>query len=391
MIEFRLGLEVCAANPPEVLCGARFGLVMNQASIDSGFRTADEVLGESLPGQLAALFGPQHGLWAEQQDNMIETPHTLDPLRKIPVQSLYADVRKPTQAMLEGLDVLVIDLQDVGTRVYTYLWTLSFCLEAAAEKGIAVVVLDRPNPLGGDVFEGPILNPDFASFVGRVPMPMRHGLTLAEAARHLNRECGIGADLHWVAMEGYRRGSYWPGHGRPWIPPSPNLPRLEGALLYPGQVLLEGTTLSEGRGTTAPFELCGAPYIDPMALLNELAEFEFDGLRARSYRFEPTFQKYAQQSCGGLFLHPTNPRTLRSYRFTVAMIGCIAKLWPKQFAWRQPPYEYETVKLPIDILSGGTALREAIDAGLTPESLERVTAIDGALWEKSIRPDRLYE
>jgi uncharacterized protein YbbC (DUF1343 family) len=192
-------------------------------------------------------------------------------------------------------------------------------------------------------------------------------------------------------MEGYRRGSYWPEHGRPWIPPSPNLPRYEGALVYPGQVLLEGTMLSEGRGTTTPFELCGAPYIDPAALLNALGEFEFDGLRARSYRFEPTFQKYAQQSCGGLFLHPTNPRTLRSYRFTVAMIGCIAKLWPKQFAWRQPPYEYETVKLPIDILSGGTALREAIDAGLTPESLERVTAIDGALWEKSIRPDRLYE
>jgi len=391
MTELRLGLEVCAANPPEILRDARFGLVMNQASIDANFRTADEVLGESFPGQLAALFGPQHGLWAEQQDNMIETPHVLDPLRKIPVHSLYADVRKPTQAMLEGLDVLVIDLQDVGTRVYTYLWTLSLCLEAAAEKGITVVVLDRPNPLGGDVFEGPMLNREFASFVGRVPMPMRHGLTLAEAARHLNRECGIGADLHWVAMEGYRRGSYWPGHGRPWIPPSPNLPRLEGALLYPGQVLLEGTTLSEGRGTTTPFELCGAPYIDPMALLNELAEFEFDGLCARPYRFEPTFQKFAQQSCGGLFLHPTNASTLRSYRFAVAMIGCIARLWPEQFAWRQPPYEYETVKLPIDILSGGTALREAIDAGLTPESLEQVTAIDNSQWESSIQDDRIYE
>jgi uncharacterized protein YbbC (DUF1343 family) len=322
---------------------------------------------------------------------MTETPHVLDPLRKIPVYSLYADVRKPTQAMLEGLDVLVIDLQDVGTRVYTYLWTLSLCLEAAAEKGIAVVVLDRPNPLGGDVFEGPMLNREFASFVGRVPMPMRHGLTLAEAARYLNRECGIGADLHWVPMEGYRRDSYWPEHGRPWIPPSPNLSRFEGALLYPGQVLLEGTTLSEGRGTTTPFELCGAPFIEPEVLLNELEESEFDGLFARPYRFEPTFQKFEQQSCGGLFLHPTNPRALRSYRFTVAMIGCIAKLWPRQFAWRQPPYEYETVKLPIDILSGGTALREAIDAGLTPESLEQVTAIDNSPWESSIQDDRIYE
>jgi uncharacterized protein YbbC (DUF1343 family) len=166
---------------------------------------------------------------------------------------------------------------------------------------------------------------------------------------------------------------------------------LEGALLYPGQVLLEGTTLSEGRGTTTPFELCGAPYIDPMALLNELAEFGFDGLCARPYRFEPTFQKFAQQSCGGLFLHPTNASTLRSYRFTVAMIGSIAKLWPEQFAWRQPSYEYETVKLPIDILSGGTALREAIDAGLTPESLEQVTAIDNSQWESSIQDDRIYE
>ena len=391
MTEFHTGLEVCAANPPEILCGTRFGLVMNQASIDSAFRTADEVLEESLPGQLAALFGPQHGLWSEQQDNMTETPHILDPLRKIPVYSLYADVRKPTQAMLEGLDVLVIDLQDVGTRVYTYLWTLSLCLEAAAEKGIAVVVLDRPNPLGGDVFEGPMLNREFASFVGRVPMPMRHGLTLAEAARHLNRECGIGANLHWVPMQGYRRGSYWPEHGRPWFPPSPNLPRLEGALVYPGQVLLEGTMLSEGRGTTTPFELCGAPYIDPKALLNKLEEFECDGMWARPYRFEPTFQKYAQQSCCGLFLHPTNASMLRSYRFTVAMIACIAKLWPRQFAWRQPPYEYETVKLPIDILSGGPDLREAIDAGLTLESLEQVTFIDNSEWESSIQDDRIYE
>ena len=267
----------------------------------------------------------------------------------------------------------------------------SYCLEAAAEKGIAVVVFDRPNPLGGDIIEGPILNQEFASFVGRAPMPMRHGLTLAEAARYLNRVCGIGANLHCVPMEGYRRSSYWPEHGRPWIPPSPNLPRLEGVLLYPGQVLLEGTMLSEGRGTTTPFELCGAPYIDSEVLLNELEEFGFDGLTARPYRFEPAFQKYARQSCGGLFLHPTNPRTLRSYRFTVAMIGCIARLWPKQFAWRQPPYEYETEKMPIDILSGGTALREAIDAGLTLESLERVTAIDDSQWERAIRPDRLYE
>jgi uncharacterized protein YbbC (DUF1343 family) len=243
----------------------------------------------------------------------------------------------------------------------------------------------------GDVFEGPILNPEFVSFIGRVPMPMRHGLTLAEAARHLNRECGIGADLHWVPMQGYRRGSYWPEHGRPWVPPSPNLPRFEGSLVYPGQVLLEGTMLSEGRGTTTPFELCGAPYIDPKALLDELEEFEFDGMCARPYRFEPTFQKFAQQSCGGLFLHPTNASMLRSYRFTVAMIGCIAKLWPRQFAWRQPPYEYETVKLPIDILSGGAALREAIDAGLTPESLEQVTSIDNSQWESSIQDDRIYE
>ena len=196
MTELRLGLEVCATNPPEILRDARFGLVMNQASSDSGFGTADEVLGESLPGQLAALFGPQHGLWAEQQDNMIETPHMLDPLRKIPVHSLYADVRKPTQAMLDGLDVLVIDLQDVGTRVYTYLWTLSLCLEAAAEKGIAVVVLDRPNPLGGDIIDGPRLNREFASFVGRVPTPTRHGLTFAAAATYPQRQSRITADLH---------------------------------------------------------------------------------------------------------------------------------------------------------------------------------------------------
>ncbi len=389
--KFRLGLEVCAEHPPDVLRGKRFGLVMNQASIDASFSTADEVLDESMPGQLTALFGPQHGLWSEQQDNMIETPHALHSERQIPVHSLYADVRKPTKQMLDGLDALVIDLQDVGTRVYTYIWTLSHCLEAAAEHGIPVVVLDRPNPLGGEVVEGPMLDPEFASFVGRAPMPMRHALTIAEVARYLNDAMGIGAELSWVPMREYHRASYWFDLGRLWVPPSPNLPRFEGVLLYPGQVLLEGTLLSEGRGTTTPFEVCGAPYIDPRKLVDELDEFEPDGVAFRPYRFEPTFQKHVGSSCGGLYFHPTNAGTLRSYRTTVAMLGCIRKLWPDDFAWREPPYEYEREKLPIDILAGSPSLREAIDDGLTPDSLDAVTAVDEAAWRESTRSHRIYD
>lgn len=381
------GLEACLGAPPRVLRDARFGLLSNQASVDRDFRAAHEVLGQRFPGQLRALFCPQHGLWGEQQDNMIETPHA----RRgdgVPILSLYADTRQPTPAMLEGLDCLVIDLQDVGTRVYTYAWTMLLAMRACAAARVAVVVLDRPNPLGGALIEGPLLQPDHASFVGMLPIPMRHGLTLGELAQLINRDTG--AELEIVAMQGWRRGMTWDGTGRAWVPPSPNLPRFEGATVYPGQVLLEGTNLSEGRGTTTPFEVTGAPFIDPLELAHALDALSLPGVVCRPYRFEPTFHKFAGQSCGGVFLHVTDVDAFRPLRTTLALLASVRALYPGELAWRPPPYEYEEHKLPIDILTGSADTREALDSGIDADDVVALTAVDEGAWWKHVADCLLY-
>ncbi|MCB9872440.1 MAG: DUF1343 domain-containing protein [Planctomycetes bacterium] len=384
---FALGLEVCAAEPPAILRGRRFGLLMNQASVDDAFRYAHAVLDAALPGQLVALFSPQHGFFSEQQDNMIESGHAREPRSGVPIHSLYSEHRKPTPDMLDGVEVLVVDLQDVGTRVYTFIWTIALCMEACAAKGIPVLVLDRPNPLGGEILEGPLLDPDFTSFVGGAAIPMRHALTVGEMTAFLNASLGLGAQVEVVPMRGWTRRMLWSDTGRPWLPPSPNLPRFEGVLCYPGQVLLEGTLLSEGRGTTTPFEVLGAPFVDPARLLDEvqaLPDFPSFGVTLRAVRFEPTFQKCAGQSCGGVFLHP-DPRRVRSYRLTLALLWAVRRLWPMHFAWRQPPYEYENDKLPIDILTGNEAVRQQIEAGVLPTDTLREEA-----WRAAIAPHLLY-
>ena len=385
-----LGLEVCLKTPPDLIKGKRFGLLLNQASVDRDFQYAHTLLADRFPGQLAALFGPQHGLFSEQQDNMIETPHGRDARLGIPVYSLYADQRKPTPAMLKDLDLFVVDLQDVGTRVYTYIWTLSHCLEACADLGIPVLILDRPNPLGGVIVEGPVLDEKFASFVGRAAIPMRHGLTVGEMALLLNDAMDMGAHVQVVTMQGWQRDMLWPETNRTWIPTSPNLPRFTGVQLYPGQVLIEGTELSEGRGTTTPFEIVGAPYIDPEPLIQQLRAWGHTGLALRPIRFEPTFQKHAQQSCAGVFLHPTDASTLRSYRFSLALIGAIQRLWPDDFAWLSAPYEYETALRPIDILTGDDRARHAIDKGLDKKALDDISRIDLDHWTEKTSPYRLY-
>lgn len=371
-----LGLEVACADPPPILRSARaVGLLSNQASVDADFEHAADRLHRVLGDRLAALFGPQHGLWSTEQDNMVETGHARHPRLGIPVHSLYSETRRPTPAMLDGIDLLVVDLQDVGTRVYTYVWTLTNCMAACAERGVAVLVLDRPNPLGGELAEGPLLDPAFASFVGGAAIPMRHGLTLGELARHCNDELGIGAILHTVPVRGWRRSMLWPDTGRAWVPPSPNLPRFEGALVYPGQVLLEGTNLSEGRGTTTPFEQFGAPFVDPFALRDAVSDRGRDlaGVTLRPVQFVPTFQKHSGVPCGGLFLHVTDARSFRPLRTTAALLRATRELWPDRFEWLPPPYEYETVKLPIDILSGGAELRAFVDGELPWDDLPRVT------------------
>lgn len=377
------GLEVCLDSPPEWLRHSRgFGLLSNQASVDRRFRGAAELLHAKFPRRLKALFGPQHGMWSTQQDNMVETPHGRHARLDLPVFSLYAESRRPTQQMLDGLDLLVVDLQDVGTRVYTYVWTISYCLEACAQKGIPVLVLDRPNPLGGELAEGPMLDPAFASFVGRATLPMRHGLTIAELVRYVNETMGIGADVHVLPMQGWRRSMLWQDTGRAWVPPSPNLPRHEGTLVYPGQVLLEGTNLSEGRGTTTPFELWGAPFVDPWQILPVLAPRNLEGCALRPVEFEPTFQKWQGQPCRGLFVHVTDPATFRPYRTTLALLRAVHELYPAESRWLEPPYEYETEKMPIDILTGGTGVREWISNSGAWKHLDELAAPPPDWWQR---------
>jgi uncharacterized protein YbbC (DUF1343 family) len=382
----QFGLDVACQTPPDVLRSSRgFGLLANQASVDRTFRHAADALAVRFPGRLKALFGPQHGLWSAQQDNMIETAHARDARLDVPVWSLYSDTRKPTQQMLDGLDLLVVDLQDVGTRVYTFASTLTLCLEACAQKGIPVLVLDRPNPLGGEIAEGPLLDPCFASFVGRASLPMRHGLTFGELALYCNDVMGLSADVRVVPLQGWRRQMLWPQTGRAWVAPSPNLPRWEGALVYAGQVLLEGTNVSEGRGTTAPFEQFGAPFVDPWQLLALASTHDLRGVALRPVQFEPTFHKWQGQTCGGLFLHATDATALRPYRTTLALLRGMHELWPAHFAWREAPYEYETVQRPIDVLAGGASVREFVTGERPLAQLDALAAPPADWWQRARR------
>jgi uncharacterized protein YbbC (DUF1343 family) len=396
---FRTGLDVVLESGdtsgviPEALRRGRFGLLMNQASVDARYGLAHEAMHARFPGRLAALFSPQHGLFAEQQDNMVESAHGREPQTGAPLFSLYSETRQPKREWLDGLDLFVVDLQDVGCRVYTFLWTVSHCLEACKERGIPVVVLDRPNPLGGLEVEGAWLDPRFASFVGRAPMPMRHDLTMGELALWLNATMGIGAEVDVVRMQGWRRAMRWSDLGRPWVPTSPNLPRSEGVAVYPGQVLLEGTNLSEGRGTTTPFEICGAPFVDPYALRDELEAFALPGVAFRPIRFVPMFQKAKGESCGGLFLHVTDAAAFRPYRTTLALLARIGRLWPDALAWKAPPYEYERKKMPIDCITGGDLVRTKIEAGAwtKPEHLDAACDARPEEWRRVTAKHRLYE
>jgi uncharacterized protein YbbC (DUF1343 family) len=384
------GLEAFLAAPPPGLARARLGLLCNQASVDPRLRHARDLVAKAAGRRLAALFSPQHGIFGEQQDNMMESAHGTDPVLGIPVYSLYADVRRPTAEMFAGVDVLLVDLQDVGCRVYTFITTLRYCLEEAARLGKKVVVLDRPNPVGGAV-EGNLLLPSLRSFVGAHRLPMRHGLTTGELARLFCAEGGIDADLEVVPLAGWRRRLLFPGTGLPWVAPSPNMPTPDTALVYPGQVLLEGTLLSEGRGTTRPFELCGAPWIEPAPLCAALRRRRLPGALFREAWFLPTFQKWAGKVCGGLQIHVVDPRAFRPYRTTLAILAEVRRLWPDAELWRQPPYEYETERLPIDLLAGDPRIREGIDAGRSLRDLEREWQPELAAYEERAVTHHLYK
>jgi uncharacterized protein YbbC (DUF1343 family) len=370
MAKVLTGLERLIEDPPAWLDGRRLGLLCNPASVDRRFRHARHLLRDRVPGALRALFSPQHGFFAEKQDNMIESDDMLDPLLGIPVFSLYGRTRIPAAAMLADIDVLVVDLQDAGTRVYTFAYTLSYCMETAAACGKTVLVLDRPNPTGGAAVEGNLLRPEWASFVGRYPIPMRHGLTLAELARLFNARFGIGCDLQVVPMSGWKREMTFADTGIPWVAPSPNLPTPAAALVYPGQVLWEGTNVSEGRGTTQPFELFGAPYLHVPKLEAELGQTPIAGAVLRPTVFEPTSGKWQGRCCRGFQIHVTEPQRYAPYRTTLRLLQAIIRHHATEFGWRPPPYEYEHEKLPIDLLIGDAAVRRRIEALEPVESIE---------------------
>lgn len=355
----RLGSERLIASSR--LQGLRVGVLANPASIDHDFVHVVDRLSAAPNCTLAAIFGPQHGFQSDLQDNMIESPHAKDQRRNVPIFSLYSETREPTPEMIELIDVLVIDIQDVGARIYTFIYTMANCLRAAARQGIPVIVCDRPNPIGGVAVEGPMLEDGYQSFVGQFPIPMRHGMTVAELARLFNAQYGIGAELEIVPMEGWSREMYWDDTGVPWVMPSPNMPTLDTAIVYPGTVLFEGTMLSEGRGTTRPFELIGAPWLDGELLAARMNKVGLAGVHFRPATFEPTFQKHARATCGGCQIHVTSRHAFAPVKAAASLLRECFGLAPDRFKWREPPYEYEHDKMPIDILAGSPNLRQQVE------------------------------
>jgi uncharacterized protein YbbC (DUF1343 family) len=365
------GLEIFLREPPAWAADARLGLLSHAPSVGPELASARELVARRFPGRLQILFSPQHGLLGEKQDNMIASADFADPVLGLPVVSLYGPRLTPPPEALAAMDVILVDLVDVGTRVYTFAATLAKVMEAAAPLGKKVVVLDRPNPISGTAVEGNLLRPEWASIVGPYPLPMRHGFSLGELARYYNTQ-NIGCDLTVIPAAGWRRGDYYDATGLPWVLPSPNLPTLDAAIVYPGQVLLEGTNLSEGRGTTRPFELFGAPFLEPGRILERLKEkaIELPGVILRTACFEPTFHKFAGELCRGFQLHVTGRRIFKPYFTTLTLLSVIRELYPGQFAWRQPPYEYENERLPIDLLTGDDLIRRGLENGLTVPELE---------------------
>jgi len=385
------GLEKMIASPPEYLSGRRLGLLCNPASVDGKLRHARELINDRFPGQLTALFFPQHGFFSEKQDNMLESIDMRDPKLDIPMFSLYGKTRIPTTDMLSHLDVLVIDLQDVGTRVYTFIYTVSHCLEAARQHGKKVLVLDRPNPVNGLSVEGNMLKPEWASFVGRYEIPMRHGLTMAELALLINDHFKIGCDLSVISMTGWHRKMFFNDTGLFWVPPSPNLPTPTSALVYPGQVLWEGTNVSEGRGTCLPFELSGAPYTDPDKIIASIGGRSQMGAVLRPAAFEPVANKWKGKLCHGFQIHITDPYLFSPYHLTLKLVQATMEHHRADFRYKPPPYEYEYERLPIDLIIGDRDIRLQI------ENLEPIDTIE-ASWRpaleafiESSRPYLLYQ
>src|SRR5215212_10233639 len=328
-----LGLEKLLEEAGERLKGARVGLICNQSSVDHRFRHAADLFHGHANVKLTALFGPQHGIRGDVQDNMVETAHAVDRSTGLPVYSLYSETREPTDEMLEPVDALVFDMQDVGCRISTFVYTLANCMRAARRLGKRVLVCDRPNPINGEQVAGSVLEPEFASFVGQFSIPTRHGMTVCELAQCFNEHFGIGCELEVVTMDGWARELWLDETDAPWVLPSPNMPTLDSATVFPGTVHVEGTQLSEGRGTTRPFELVGAPYIEPLEYARRLSELGFPGVYFRACGFQPTFQKHAGVTCGGVQIHVTDRSVFEPAIVGVAIVKAAYDLYREHFRW----------------------------------------------------------
>jgi uncharacterized protein YbbC (DUF1343 family) len=373
-----LGLEKLLEEEAHLLRGARVGLVCNQASVDHTLRHAADLLRAHKDINLTALFGPQHGIRGDVQDNMVETAHAVDRATGLPVYSLYSETREPTEEMLENVDVLVFDMQDVGCRIYTFIYTLANCMRAAQKYGKKVIACDRPNPINGVSVAGTVLDTQFASFVGQFPLATRHGMTVCELGRMFREHFGIDCELETVLMEGWSREQWMDQTDAPWVITSPNIPTPETTIVFPGTVHLEGTQMSEGRGTTRPFELIGAPYIEAEEYARQLNLINFPGVYFRACGFQPTFQKHAGRTCGGVQIHVTQRDLFEPVSAGVATVMLAQRMYGEHFRWKEPPYEYVYDKNPFDVIAGTSALREAIERG---DSLESIVAS----WEEPLR------
>jgi uncharacterized protein YbbC (DUF1343 family) len=367
----KLGLEKLLEDQAYLLKGSRVGLVCNQASVNHKFRHTADLLYEHPDVDLRALFGPQHGIRGDVQDNMIETEHTIDRQTGLPIHSLYSETREPTEEMLSDIDMLVFDMQDVGCRIYTFAYTMANCMSAAEKFGKRIIVCDRPNPINGRQVAGNVLEPEQASFVGLFSSPTRHGMTLGELAVMFNEHFQINCELGVLTMEGWERDYWHDETDAPWVMPSPNIPTLDSATVFPGTVHFEGTQLSEGRGTTRPFELVGAPYIDPEEYARTLNDMNLPGVFFRSCIFRPTFQKHAGTSCGGVQIHVTDRDKFEPVITGIAMVKAAYDLYRSEFRWKEPPYEYVYDRNPFDVIAGTSSIRRALEQGTAIEEIQK--------------------
>jgi uncharacterized protein YbbC (DUF1343 family) len=357
----KTGLEIVADKMPASLKGKRAGVLCHAPSITCNFVHITDIFHRSKECRLTAIFGPQHGLFGQTQDNMIEWKSQTHPEWNIPLYSLYGEHRKPTKEMLDQIDVLVIDLQDVGARLYTYIWTVKLCMEACAAEGIPVMILDRPNPIGAIAFDGPVLKEDYFTFVGGASIPLCHRMTLGEMALWIREKHIPQCKLEIIGIKNWRRNSLFNETGLPWVLPSPNMPTLQSAIVYPGTVLIEALNLSEGRGTTIPFELFGAPYIKAETLKKNLESRTIPGCAFRIHNYIPTFHKFNGILCNGIQIHVTDIKTFMPVGTALEIFAAIIETSePDSLSFNPPPYEYEYNLMPFDILAGDSGMREAL-------------------------------